>query len=415
MTRSKVSLIGIALTVAACSTNEPPKTTVTVPVPATGLAVLNSDYTSTSVSLIDPATRAVVRDACVDSNTVQPTLSLALSGDVALPSSPQAGGDLVLIDDVNSAITWVNPQTCAIRHQISISDFMSFPHDVVSVSADKAYVTRFGTNSTPTDDPMSRGEDLVILNLASTPDPTVVGRIDLAPFAATVAGAAIQARPDRALLVGGNLYVTLASQSADYTATGGGRIVIVDTATDEVSGMIDLPGLAGCSRMQYQASSKTLLVACGGASSDLDHQSATSGVAMVDLGGATPTVKKVVPASGLGTQALNFSWVAAVGDGQVWAATFGAKDFTSGAQTAPDKVWSIASSSGTGSSLLEGGAYDLGRAALFDGSQPALFLPDADLAHPLVHVLGAAGASTPPVDIDANPSQHLPPREVAWY
>jgi hypothetical protein len=33
----------------------------------------------------------------------------------------------------------------------------------------------------------------------------------------------------------------------------------------------------------------------------------------------------------------------------------------------------------------------------------------------LVHVLGANGPSMPPVDIDANPSQHLPPREIAWY
>ena len=40
MIRSKVSLIGIALTVAACSTSKepPPKTDVTVP--TTGLAVL---------------------------------------------------------------------------------------------------------------------------------------------------------------------------------------------------------------------------------------------------------------------------------------------------------------------------------------------------------------------------------------
>jgi hypothetical protein len=411
-------LFGIALTVAvaACSTNETPKTNVTIP--STGLVVVNSDYTSTSVSLIDPATRARVHDDCVDSNTAPPTLSLALSGDVRLPTSPQIGGDVVLIDDVNSALTWVNPQTCAIRHQISISTFASLPHDVVSASADKAYVTRFGTNSTPTDDPMSRGEDLVILNLASTPDPTIVGRIDLAPFAAPVAGSVIQARPDAGLIVGGNLYVTLASQSANYAATGVGRIVVVDTATDAVSGMIDLPGLAGCSRMQYQSSTKTLLVACGGASSEID-QSATSGVALIDLGGAAPVVKKVLPASGFGAQPLhaplNFSWVAAVAGGQVWAATFGAIDFNTNAQLAPDKVWSIAGDSGTGTSLLEGGAFNLGRAALVDGSAPALFLPDADPVHPLVHVLGAAGVSTPPVDIDANPSQHLPPREVAWY
>ena len=63
-------------------------------VPTTGLAVLNSDYSTTSLSLVDPTTHAVVHDDCVDSNTVPPTLSLALSGDVALPSHAQVGGDV---------------------------------------------------------------------------------------------------------------------------------------------------------------------------------------------------------------------------------------------------------------------------------------------------------------------------------
>src|SRR5215831_4927037 len=154
------------------------------PAPTTGLAVLNSDYSTTSLSLVDPTTHAVVHDACVDSNTVPPTLSLALSGDVALPSHPQAGGDVLLIDDGNNALTWVDPQTCKIRHQISIADFRAFAHDVISVSATKAYVTRFGTNPAPTADPMSLGDDVLIINPSSSPQPTIVGRIDMAPYVA---------------------------------------------------------------------------------------------------------------------------------------------------------------------------------------------------------------------------------------
>ena len=124
---------------------------------------------------------------------------------------------------------------------------------------------------------------------------------------------------------------------------------------------------------------------------------------------------KVLPASGVGAQPLNFSWLAPQSSGLVWAATFGAIDFTSNAQLAPDAVWSLDPAGGAAIQLFSGGAFNLGRAALLEGGTPALFLPDADAAHPLVHVIGAAGASVPPVDIDANPSQHLPPREVAWY
>jgi hypothetical protein len=61
---------------------------------------------------------------------------------------------------------------------------------------------------------------------------------------------------------------------------------------------------------------------------------------------------------------------------------------------------------------IQGGAFNLGRTALL-ATPPTLFVPDADAAHPLVHVLDLGGAA--PVDIDANPSQHLPPREIAWY
>ncbi len=398
-----------ALATLGCRSSEAP--TMTATIPPSGLAVLNSDYSTTSLSLVDPTTHAVVHDACVDSNTIPPTLSLALSGDVALPSHPQVGGDVLLIDDGNNALTWVDPQTCKIRHQISIADFKAFAHDVISVSATKAYVTRFGTNPAPTTDPMSPGDDLLIINPASSPQPTIVGRIDMAPYAAPVAGATIEARPDKGILIGDKLYVTLASQSSDYSATGVGRIVEIDTTTDQVSGMIDIPSLAGCARMEYVAATQLLYVGCGGSSSAAD-ESQTSGIARIDFSGAAPVVKDTLPATWLGTQPLNFSWVAPVSDTQVWTATFGAFDFTTNAQTAPDTIWSINPVSETSMMSIQGGAFNLGRAA-FLATPPTLFVPDADAAHPLVHVLDLGGAT--PVDVDANPSQHLPPREVAWY
>jgi len=403
----------VALATLGCRSSEAPTMPSTIqPVPTTGLAVLNSDYSTTRLSLVDPTTRAVVRDACVDSNTVPPTLSLALSGDVALPSHPQVGGDVLLIDDGNNALTWVDPQTCKIRHQISIANFKAYAHDVISVSATKAYVTRFGTNPAPTAaDPMSLGDDLLIIDPSSSPQPTIVGRIDMAPYAAPVAGATVEARPDKGILIGDKLYVTLASQSSDYSATGVGRIVEIDTTTDQVSGMIDIPSMAGCERMEYVAAAQLLYVDCGGSYSVADI-SQTSGIARIDFSGAAPMFKDTLPATWLGAQPLNFSWVAPVSDTQVWMATFGAFDMTTNAQTAPDAIWSINPMDETSAMSIQGGAFNLGRTALL-ATPPTLFVPDADAAHPLVHVLDLGGAA--PVDIDANPSQHLPPREIAWY
>jgi hypothetical protein len=413
--RSRPLILSLApaavLATLGCRSSEAPTVPVTTPTPTTGLAVLNSDYSTTSLSLVDPTTHAVVHDACVDSNTVPPTLSLALSGDVALPSHPQKGGSVVLIDDGNNALTWVDPQTCKISHQISIANFKAYAHDVISVSATKAYVTRFGTNPAPTADPMSLGNDILIIDPSSSPQPTIVGRIDMAPYASPVAGAMIEARPDKGILIGDKVYVTLASQSADYRATGIGRIVEIDTTTDEVSGMIDIPSLAGCQRMEYVAAAQVLYVDCGGSYSASDT-SQTSGVARIDFSGAAPMVKDTLPATWLGTQPLNFSWVAPVSDTQVWVGTFGAFDLMTSVQTAPDAIWSLDPVAETSMKSIEGGAFNLGRAA-FQATPPTLFVPDADAAHPLVHVLDLGGAAQ--VDIDANPSQHLPPREVAWY
>jgi len=78
-----------------------------------GLAVIHgsSDYTSSLLSLVDPATATLVHDNCLNSGSVAPQLSQALSGSVVLPSAPLPGHPLVLIDSTNSALVWVNPRT----------------------------------------------------------------------------------------------------------------------------------------------------------------------------------------------------------------------------------------------------------------------------------------------------------------
>ena len=71
--------------------------------------------------------------------------------DVVLPSQPQRGGRIVLVDSRQHALTYLNPATCAVDRQRSVkAGFgMAIPHDVVIVSDSKAYVTRFGRNAAP--------------------------------------------------------------------------------------------------------------------------------------------------------------------------------------------------------------------------------------------------------------------------
>jgi hypothetical protein len=400
-----------AAVAAACGGGGGPPVNITGP--ATGLAVINSDYQSTSVSLVDPDTRALVRDDCVDSGSAPLQPSPALSGDVVLPSQPQAGHALVLIDRQNDAISWVDPTTCQIQKQLSVmTGFHSIPHDVVSISANKAYVTRYAKNfDTPTD-ANGLGDDLLIIDPQAK---TITGRIDLSAYAAPVAGADIQARPDSGVFIDGKVYVSLGSQDRDYAVAGIGRVAIVDAATDQVTGTIDIPGFKGCSRLAYLAASKALYVACGGLFADpIDVQIAESGIAIIDLGASPPVVKQTISGTAIGAGSVNFSWVAPLASDLLLAGTLGTTDPVTYQQTSPDTAQAINPGAGTAVKVLQGDAFALGRAA----GTPAgwVYLPDGSATKPIVHVF--APAATPvaaAVDLDSNPSNHLPPREIAWY
>ena len=57
-----------------------------------GLAVVNSDFSTMSLSILD-TTGALVRADCVDSATgANGSVTSTISGDAVLPSQPQLGG-----------------------------------------------------------------------------------------------------------------------------------------------------------------------------------------------------------------------------------------------------------------------------------------------------------------------------------
>jgi hypothetical protein len=369
-----------------------------------GFAVLSTttDYTSASISLLNAA-GGLSRADCLHSATSggSPTIST----DVVLPSQPQRGNALVLIDRGNSALTFVNPATCAIDHQFSVKGGLTRPnpHDVVIVSDTKAYVTRYERNSGVT-----QGDDLYIVNPATG---VSAGRIDLSTYAPPVTGMTIQARPDRAIIANGKVMVSLNSTSPSYPYTyGEGRLVVVDPATDTVTQSLALTGRKNCEGLDYLPAAKVVLVACAG-TFDSPDQAVESGIAVVDVGTTPIKLLRSISGQAFGAGPVTFLWTlgapTTANPNRAFTATLGS--FTSGS---PDRLQMFDFVTGATMSIATAAAFDLGRPALGGGR---LLVPDATMAQPRVHVLDITGTPTGLSAFEADTVNHFAPREIAAY
>ena len=320
---------------------------------------------------------------------------------------------MVLVDRGNSAISWLDPMTCTVKRQLSVkTGFRSNPKDLVAISASKAYVPRYETNTAPGTEANDAGDDLLIIDPTAA---TILGRIDMAPHAAPVEGEMVFARPDRAVLADNKVFVTLSSMDENFVVSGEGRLVVVDPATDQVTSVLALTGMKGCSAMEYVAAAKTLMVVCGGSFADLD-QGAASGVVVVDVAATPPAVKTSLPASAVsGGQPLNFSSIVAISSTAVLVAAIGRfADPATNTEGAPDTLLQVDPSTGTVTKLMDAGAFELGRGA---GSSALAMIPQGSTSQPRVQVFTVTGAGTitKSSDLDPSPARGLPPREIAWY
>jgi hypothetical protein len=380
--------------------------------PATGVAVMTTDFMSTSISLL-ANDGTLVKDDCIDSGTsASGSLSLALSGDVTLPSQPQQGGGLWLIDSGNAAVMLLDPTTCGVRQQVSVATgFKSNPKDVAVVSDTKVYVTRYETNGQPPD-AMSKGDDIVILDRASG---ALTGRIDLSAYAVVVPGAAIQARPDRMMLIDGRVYVTLGNADSMFATAGEGSLVTINADTDKVIDAEIITGLKDCSAMFFLEETKTLFVACGGSFADAD-QAAGSGIAEFNLNGDPPKLTRITKASTFGGPPVTFFWVAAASPTRGFTTVIGSlPDAAHNVAGTNDAAFAFDPAAGAATPIgLETGPFDMGRGVLDGG---LLLVPDATATKPLVHVFDVSGAGAPveKTSFDPGPARGLPPHELARY
>src|SRR5205814_6740830 len=182
--------------------------------------------------------------------------------------------------------------------------FKTDMQDVVIASDSVAYVTRYSLDATATD-PSKMGNDVIVIDPATG---TFKSRISLDAYASTVAGTTVLSRPSRALIANGQIAVSLGEIDASFYVYGEGKVVLIDPTTDMVTASVTVTGLYDCEGMDYIATSKTLLVACGGPYLDPD-QVTKSGIGIIDLSVSPPRLTGTITSAAFGSQPVSFAWV----------------------------------------------------------------------------------------------------------
>jgi hypothetical protein len=412
-----IGLLAVAAAAVGCgSTSRPPSADAagqdagasdaalaTSPPAMTGLAVVNSDFATTSLSILD-ATGALVRADCVDSATgAHGSSSKTISGDAVLPSQPQLAGEVVIVDRGNVALTFVDPGACKIVRQIPVPGPRTNPHDVVMLSDHKAYVTRYDLNLAA-NDPTLAGNDIAVIDPSTGAER---GRIDLDAYASPLGGATVLARPDRALLVDGKVLVSLDEIDQGFASYGEGKVVVIDPTNDTVTDSVPLTGLANCEGMTSVDAGNTLLVACGG---PFAGSTAQSGIAVVDLTVSPPALTRVIPSAAFDRRPLDMGWVLALppagGGTRAFAVTNDPNDVD------PDALFAFDYVAGTVARVATSGPYTLGRPAGLPG---LLLMPNSTRSMPRIDLYDVTGAPTATTTFTSDPVTNLPAQEIAPY
>lgn len=289
----------VPLLLVACNVPEPPGSTGGTDEPSgpcgRGFAVVNSDFQSTNVSLVALDGR-VLSSSFISSATPSVALSAAVSNDVVLPTTPQLGEDIVLIDRFGTdVLTWVDVADASVKKQLSLSEKTN-PHDVIFVDQHKAYVTRFDPKSA------DEGSDISVID-PSVPGP--LGRIALDPAMAGEDPRYL-ARPSRGALVGGRVIVALESYTRSFDDSASSRVIAIDPATDTIVDTLVLDGLEGCEGFAAAEDDDRIALGClGSFGGTLDATLAESGVVVVATAGTLTELARF-PASEIAKTPLGF-------------------------------------------------------------------------------------------------------------
>jgi hypothetical protein len=334
----QLGLLGSALVLAACGAQRVSPDTQGVSVQpgpcGRGLVVVESDYQSSNVSLLD-FNGAVLSASLASSSTEGSGFGVALSGDVVPASSAQLGPNLALIDRYPAGVLrFIQLSTARVAAELAVdTGFRANPQDYLALDAHKGYVTRYESNASPGRQAWDGGGDVLIVDPTS---PAITGRIDLAEAMADEAPE-FSPHPGRLIRAAGRVFALLASYANDYSIGTSSRLVELDPSMDRVVSTLVFDGLRGCDAVALSPDESELAVACTGddlaaAVPKIDH----SGLALVDLS-ATPVLSKSFPAHTWGADPVGFS-LDYVSSGRLLFGTLGHFD-ESGAVGAPDTLW----------------------------------------------------------------------------
>lgn len=222
-----------------------------------GVAVVLSDYLSTQIALSDLTGKTKSASLISTASASTDGLAFALSGDVVLPSAPGPSGELTLIDRYGTnVITWVSLQSGEVRAQLSVgTGFESNPQDLITVSDNLAFVSRWGQNAKPGAEPFDSGGDVLVIDPSV---PEIIDSIEM-PTAADY-----PARPGPMLRLGDELVVTLGRTALDYSTAGETMFIGLSISERRITWEQTLTGQKACGRPQLSPDGKLLAIACTG-------------------------------------------------------------------------------------------------------------------------------------------------------
>lgn len=383
-----------------------------------GFAVLGSDYTSTTIAVLDP-TGGVMADGWVDSGTTAPGLVAPLGGDVVLPD--QDGETLVLLDRFGADVATRFCPEGGLVGQVRFSSgdgFGANPHDVGQTTAGVGLATRHERN-------MDRaaadlGNDVVGF------DPDTMTRtdlrVDLDALDEVVSGldgegaatdVQIRARPSHLAVRGDYVVVGLSrlpeNLFGDSRGHGDGRVAVIgpDLATVET---VELNGLADCGVVRpVPGTTDEVIVSCNGYSDmgfgEPTGTRATAGMAHLRVGATNEVLARWNASDDESSLLATWSPVPMGGSLVVAIAL---PDFVT---TTADDLVLVDLATGTQTPVATAaGSFVLGQGAL---RGDVLLVPDATEGDARLHRFTWDGSSlTAGEAITVGPAS-LPPRAVA--
>jgi len=365
-----------------------------------GYGVVASDYTVSSISLLDADGLLLQRDF-VNSGSAPAGLVTALSGDVVLPTRSGDPGVLTLIDRFRSdVITRIDIARGVVLGQLKMQapntgddarSYSSNPQDYVQLDQHTAWVSRFEPKLGATRADPDRGLDLLRI------DPSELTRsaerIDFSglngvakrtnPDTGEQQEVEVYARPSRIVRLWSHyLAVGVASFSSTFDAAGDGMVALVDLDDRSVQAL-PLPGLQSCASVVPVPDDDTrVAVACTGFYRALARDSA--GLATLVLREGKLEVERIwrakehpdAAATAYGLVALSAREVVAMAAGQA-EVTDRDGDITQSATN--DKLYRIDLESGEQTEVFEAeGRYVIGDGS-YNPRAALLLVPDASV------------------------------------